>query len=177
MILALSGPLIFLISTIFETMSFKNLDQESYNRRMHNSYKYALIMFGFSMVIFSLVIIMVNNMIKRYLEFIRTLSLKDTEKLFLLNEKETFYYKYLPSYIIKENTVTFFSMFPQDTIKFDDIVSINIREKYYRGYAAFMTIHTKNRNYNYTLSGNSFKVRNLLAEALDANPNILSNKN
>jgi hypothetical protein len=83
----------------------------------------------------------------------------------------------MPSYILKENTVTFFTMLHQNTINFNDMTSIEVRQIFHKGYKAFVVIKTANNKYSYTLSGNSFKVRNLITEALTVNPKIINNKN
>lgn len=175
--LAIVLPLGFYVFTVNETLSFKNLDKESYDSRMNDSFLYSFIMFGFLSLLVSPFIFMINNMFKRYLEFIRTLSINDIEKLFSLNEKESFIYKYMPSYILKGNTVTFFTMFRQNTINFNDIISIEVRQMFHKGYKAFIVIKTINNKYPYTLSGNSFKVRYLIIEALTVNPKIINNEN
>ena len=175
--LAIVLPLGFYIFTVNETLSFKNLDQERYDSRMNDSFLFAFIMFGCLLFLVSPCIFIINNKFKRYLEFIRTLTINDAEKLFLLNEKENFIYKYMPSYILKENTVTFFTMLHQNTINFNDIVSIDVRQIFHKGYKAFIVIKTLHNRYPYTLSGNSFKVRNLIIEALTVNPKIVNNEN
>lgn len=91
-------------------------------------------------------------------------------------KKENFIYKYLPSYIIREKTVTFFTLFYQNTINFDDVVRIEVKESSYKGYHAFITFKTSRNNYSYTLAGSSFKVRSLIKEALTANPGITNNQ-
>lgn len=175
--LAIIIPLGFYIFTVNETLSFKNLDKESYDSRMNDSFLYAFILFGCLSVLVGPFVFITNNMFKRYLEFIRTLNISDTEKLLILNEKEYFIYKYMPSYILKENTVTFFTMFRQNTINFDDVISIEVREIFRKGYKAFIVIKTIHNRYPYTLSGNSLKVRNLIIEALKVNPKIINNEN
>ena len=177
MFLAIILPAGFYVFTVHETLSFKNLDKQSYNSRMSDSFSYAFIMFGCLLLMASPFIFIVNNMFKKYLEFIKRLSINDTKMLFTLNEKENFFYKYMPSYVIKDNSATFFTMFGQNTINFNDIIDINVRQFFYRGYRAFVTIETKNGIFKYTLYGNSFKVRNLLVEALTANPKIINNEN
>lgn len=175
--LAVIIPLVFYIFTLNETLSFKNLDEESYSSRMNDSILYAIIMFGCLLLLIGPFVFVINNMFKRYLKFIRTLNVDDAEKLFSLNEKENFIYKYIPSYIVKENTITFFTMFHQNTMNFNDITSIEVRQIFHKGYKAFAVIKTLNNKYSYTLSGNSFKVRNLITEALTANPKIINNEN
>lgn len=169
-------PLGFYIFTVNQTLSFKNLDKESYDRRMNDSFLYAFVMFGFLLLMVSPFIIFINNMFKRYLNFIKTLSSNDSKMLFSLNEKENFIYKYIPSYIIREDSVTFFTMFRQNTTMFNDIISINVKQFFQRGYRALVTIETKNEKFRYLLSGNSFKVRNLLVEAITANSKIINNE-
>ncbi len=173
--LAVSLPLAFYIFTVNETLSFMNLDKESYASRMSDSLLYASIMLGILLLITSPVIIIKNNMFKRYLVFIKSLSNKDIDKMIALNEKENFIYKYMPSYIIKENTVTFFAKFHQNTIYFNDIVSIDIRQTFYKGYNAFLEIKTIPDKYNYTLTGDSYKVRDLVQEIVAVNPKIFNN--
>jgi len=175
--LAIILPLGFYIFTVNETLSFKHLDKESYDSRMNDSFLYAFIIFGCLLLLVSPFIYIINNMFKRYLAFIRTLSANDTKKLFSLNEKENFIYKYMPSYILKENTVTFFTMFRQNTINFNDIISIDVRQVFHKGYRALIVIKTIHHKHSYTLSGNSFKVTNLVIEAMTVNPKIINNKN
>lgn len=177
LVLAIILPIGFYIFTVNETLSFTNLDKESYNNRMSDSFSFAFVLFGCLLLIVSPFIFLINNMFKNYLEFIKTLSIKDGKKLLSLNEKENFIYKYMPSYIVKEDAVTFFTIFRQTTISFDDIISINVRQIFRRGYNSFITIETKGDNFRYTLSGNSLKVINLVVEAITANPKIINNKN
>ncbi|MFN0254136.1 hypothetical protein [Pedobacter ureilyticus] len=177
MSLAVIVPLVFYIFTVNETLSFKNLDEERYNSRMNDSILYAIIMLGCLLLLIGPFVFVINNMFKRYLDFITTLTANDTKKLLSLNEKENFIYKYMPSYILKENTVTFFTILHQNTINFNDMTSIEVRQIFHKGYKAFVVIKTVNNKYSYTLSGNSFKVRNLITEALTVNPKIINNKN
>lgn len=170
-------PLGFYIFTVNETLSFKNLDKESYDSRMNDSFLFAFIMFGCLLILVSPLLLMINNMFKKYFEFIRTLSHNDIEKLLSLNEKENFIYKYMPSYIIRENTVTFFTMFRQTTISFNDIISINVRQIFHKGYRALIVIRTTQNKYPFTLSGNHSKVTNLIVETMTVNPKIINNKN
>ncbi|UQB69975.1 hypothetical protein [Epilithonimonas zeae] len=175
--LAIVLPLGFYILTINEALPFKNVDSESFDSRMKDSFLFAFILFGCLLLLIGPFVFIINNMFKRYLKFIRTLNVDDAEKLLSLNEKENFIYKYMPSYIVKENTITFFTMFHQNTINFNDIISIEVRQIFHKGYKAFVVIKTLNNKYSYTLSGNSFKVRNLITEALTANPKIINNEN
>ncbi len=175
--LAVIIPLLFYIFTVNETRSFKNLDKERYDSRMNDSLSYAFIMFGCLLLLVSPLIFFINSMFKRYLKIIRTLTINDAEKLFSLNEKENFIYKYMPSYILKENTVTFITMFNQNTINFNDVISINVRQIFHKGYKALIVIKTVQHKYHYTLVGNSFKVRNLIVEALTVNDKIINNEN
>lgn len=175
--MAIIAPLGFYIFTVNETLSFKNLDKESYDSRMNDSFLFAFILFGCSLLLISPFMLMINNMFKRYLEFIKTLTNNDIEKLLSLNEKENFIYKYMPSYIVKENTVTFFTMFGQTSLNFDDMISIGVRQMFHKGYKAFIVIRTMEHKYPFTLSGNPFKVTNLIVEAMTANPKIINNEN
>lgn len=170
-------PLVFYIYTVNETNSLKYLDEERYSSRMTDSLRYALVMLGCLLLLMSPFVFIVHKFFERYLKFITTLTSNDLTKLIALNEKEIFIYKYLPSYIIRGKTVTFFTLFYENTINFDDIVRIEVRESFYKGYHASITITTLNNKYSYTLSGNSFKVRSLIQEALTANPNITNNQN
>lgn len=99
MSLAVIVPLVFYIFTVNETLSFKNLDEERYNSRMNDSILYAIIMLGCLLLLIGPFVFVINNMFKRYLDFITTLTANDTKKLLSLNEKENFIYKYMPSYI------------------------------------------------------------------------------
>lgn len=172
LLIAAAFPAGFFIYTVSETLSFNNLDQERYTSRMNDSYLFAFILFGFCMLIIAPAITIINKMCKRYFEVIKTLSIEDTKKLFVLNEMENFIYKYMPSYIIKGDTVTFFSMFKQNSIDFKDVLLINIQQTNSQEYNAVVNIETAYDKYTYTLTGNSFKVRNLMAEAMRVNPSI-----
>lgn len=173
--LAFISPIVFYIFTIQETLSLTYLDEERYNSRMNDSALFALIVFGFALLVISPFLFYINNMFKRYLDFIRTLSGNDIQKLLTLNEKENFFYKYVPSYILRENTVTFFTMFRQNTVNFNDIISINVNQIYNREYQALIVIKAKHNTYRCSMFGNSFKVRDLITEALTVNPKIIIN--
>ena len=175
--LSIAFPIGFLIFTINDTLSIQNLDQQSYDSRMSDSILFSIGIFAAALVIFGPIMMVLNKMFNSYLWFIKTLSGQDTKKLFLLNNHEPFYYKYMPPYIIKENTVTFFPMFSQNTIRFEEVISIDVKQRFGNGYAAIVKIETTSGNYNYTLSGNSFSTRNLLSEALAANPKIINSEN
>lgn len=175
--LSIAFPIGFLIFTINDTLAIQNLDRQSYNSRMSDSILFSIGIFAAALIIFGPIMMVLNKMFNSYLWFIKTLSGQDTKKLFLLNNHEPFYYKYMPPYIIKENTVTFFPMFSQNTIRFEEVISIDVKQRFGNGYAAIVKIETTSGNYNYTLSGNSFSTRNLLSEALAANPKIIKSEN
>lgn len=170
-------PLAFYVFTVSETLSLKNLDRESYDSRMGDSFLFAVIMFVCFLFFVVPLIIITNNMFKRYFGFIKTLSADDTKKMISLNEKENFFYQYTPSYILRDHTVTFFTMFRENSINFNDIISIDVRQIFHKGYRAIIRIETRHSKYQYTLYGNPLKVTNLITEALTANPKIINNKN
>lgn len=169
--------LIVLTSTISNTLAISNLDQRSYDRLLNDNLIFAFAIFTLGMVIVTPIVIVLNGMFRRVLSFTNTLSIRDAEKLVLLNETEPFYNKYMPPYIIKGNTVTFFKMFHQNTIRFDDMVRIDLRPKFAYLVPTFVKIDTKHGIFYYSLSKNDFIPKNLLAEALKANPNIIINEN
>lgn len=168
-------PTLFYIATVSETHSFKNLDQETYSRRMNDSCSYALILLFAMAVIVIPGLIIILRMINRYFEFFKRLSATDIQEMIVLNNKEDFLYKYQPSYIISDDTITFFTTFYQNTIPFSEIKRIKIKQNYYRGYSANVCIDTNKNSYLYTLAGNPYKVRNFVTEALSRNPNITNN--
>lgn len=171
--LAFISPILFYIFTIQETLSLTYLDEERYNSRMNDSALFAFILFGFALLVISPFLFYINNIFKRYLNFIRTLSSNDIQKLLTLNEKENFFYKYMPVYIVRENTVTFFTLFAQNTVRFNDIISISVTQFYNKEYQALVVIKTKHNKYRCSMFGNSSKVQDLITEALMANPKII----
>lgn len=168
-------PAIFYITTVWETNTFKNLDKESYNSRMFDSFYYAAIMLIILIIIIIPVLFCINKIMNLYLKFLKKLSASDIQKLILLNDKEDFVNKYIPPYIIRSDTVTFFSQFRQNTIRFSEIKKLTVKQSYHIGYSAIITIETFRSTYNYRLSGNPFKVQNLVAEAITFNPKIVNN--
>ena len=164
-------------STIMDTLAISNLDERSYDRMVNDNLISAFAIFTFGMVIVIPIVIVLNGMFRRVLSFTNTLSIRDAEKLVLLNETEPFYNKFMPPYIIKENTVTFFKAFHQNTIRFDDMVRIELRPKFAYLAPTFVKIDTKHGIFYYSLSKNEFIPKNLLAEALKANPEIIINEN
>lgn len=169
--------IIVFTSTIIDTLAIPNLDQRSYDRMLNDNLIFAFFIFTLGMIIVIPIVIVLNGMFRRVLSFTNTLSIRDAEKLVLLNETEPFYNKFMPPYIIKENTVTFFKMFHQNTIRFDDIIRIDLRPKFAYSVPAFVKIDTKHGIFYYSLSKNEFIPKNLLAEALKANPKIIINEN
>ncbi len=174
-------PLVFatlvMVSAIIDTRAPYNADQQRYDRIMEEGVILAVFVFIASMIFFTPVIMIINGMFKRVLVFIKTLSLRDAEKLFLVNETEPFFNKYMPPYITKENTVTFFKPFHQNTIRFDDVVSIDLRPKSSYLHPAVAKITTQHGIFYYKLSKNPIISENLLAEARNANPNIIISEN
>ncbi|WP_407405860.1 hypothetical protein [Chryseobacterium sp.] len=166
---------LFYIATVSETHSFKNLDQETYSRRMNDSCYYAWILLFAMAVIVIPCLIIILRMINRYFKFFKRLSATDIQEMIALNNKEDFLYKYQPSYIISDDTITFFTTFYQNTIPFSEIKRIKIKQNYYRGYSANVFIDTNKNSYLYTLAGDPYKVRNFVTEALTRNPNITNN--
>jgi len=175
--LAIIIPLIFYIVTSNEARSFNNSYYGSYDNRMNDSALFTFIMFGLLLIFVVPLIVMINSMFKRYAAFIKTLTPNDIEKLIILNEKENFLYKYMPAYILRKDTVTFFTVFRQTTISFNDMTSINVRQVFFKGYKAFITIRTMHDKYHFTLSGSHAKVIDLVVEGKTINPRIINNEN
>lgn len=171
-------PVVFFVGTMMETMSYGKaiLGDDRYNARISDSYIYTLVLFGFALMIVTPVIFFVKKMTNNYLQSINSLSETDMEKLLKVNNMAPFYEKFMPSYIIKEGTVCFFYLFQHTTIFFKDIVAINVKHSYYKGYTASVYIQTIAKTYRFRLIGNVFIVKNLTDEAVKINPEIILNK-
>jgi O-antigen/teichoic acid export membrane protein len=91
MSLAVIIPLVFYFFTVNETLSFKNLDEESYSSRMNDSILYAIILLGCLLLLIGPFVFVINNMFKRYLDFITTLTANDTKKIIISERKRKFY--------------------------------------------------------------------------------------
>lgn len=172
-------PIIFFIGTMMETESYGKavLGEDRYNARVNDSYLYALTLFGCVMLMVIPAILYIRKYANNYRQFIETLSEKDMEKLIKVNDKAPFYEKFMPPYIVKEDTVIFFIHLHYTTIAFSNIVSIHVAQTHYKGYSATVTIQTAEKTHRFRLGGNVFKVINLVDEALQSNPKIIANKN
>ncbi len=172
-------PIIFFVGTMIETESYGKavLGEERYNARVNDSYLYALILFGCVILMVIPAILYIRKYTNNYRQFIETLAEKDMEKLIKVNDKAPFYEKFMPPYIVKEDTVIFFKHLQYTTIAFKDIRSIHVAQTHYKGYSATVKIETAEKTHSFRLSGNIFKVINLVDEALQSNPQIIVNKN
>jgi len=133
LIVTIACSLTFFIATVNETSSIGKhlLGEERYTARMNDSYL-------FSVAIFLLAtlppLIPINLFFKRYIKIIQTLSITDMEKLEKQNETAPFLNKYLPEYVIKDKSVTFFKFFNTTEIQFMNIKKISLskgRSGYY----------------------------------------------
>lgn len=172
-------PIIFFVSTVLDTLSFDRvlLGEERYKERMFDSYLYALVMLGVLSLLMVPSIILLNKTFSMYFSMISTLSEKDFQKLVKLNNKAIFYEKFMPSYIIKGDSVTVFRLLKKINIPFNDIKDVDVMTVYHKGYTAYVKIRTSNTRYHFTFYGNEFKIRYLLEEILMANPNVTVKRN
>lgn len=175
---ALILPVIFFIGTMMETQSYGKavLGEERYNARVSDSYLYTSVLFGCMILIVTPGILIVKKIVGNYQRFINTLSEIDMEKLIKVNDTAPFFEKFMPPYIVKEDNVRFFYLLRQTTIPFKNIVAINVKQSYYKGYNASVSIQTIEKKYRFRLSGDIFKVVNLVDEAVQNNPGIIVNK-
>ena len=175
---ALILPIIFFIGTMMETMSYGRtvLGEDRYNARISDSCLYTAVIFGCATLIVTPGIIFVKKVANNYVKVVNTLSESAMEKLLKVNNKAPFYEKFMPPYIVKEDTVCFFNRLRQTTISFKDILAVHVKQSYYKGYNASVSIQTIDKKYHFRLSGDVFKVINLIDEAMQNNPQITVNK-
>lgn len=173
MLFATIPSLLFLFYTINETNELGKslLGQDRFDARMNDSYLFSFILFICTMLIFLPVFIILKKMFKRYSNFITELSKTDFEKFNSIQKQENFIAKYMPSFIIKEETVTFFSSFKQNTIRFYDIKNISIDNYRIKGRNnAMVRIKTTNNLFVYRLQGSLAKIDFLIVDIKHNNP-------
>lgn len=125
LLITISCSLTFFITTVNETLSIGKqlIGEERYTARINDSY-----LFSVAILLLATLplLIPINLFFKRYIKIIQTLSITDMEKLEKQNEVASFFNKYLPGYIIKDESVIFFKFFNTTEIQFMDIKEITL---------------------------------------------------
>lgn len=167
-IIAISCSLIFFITTANETRTFgRALLGERYDERMNDSYRFAIAMF---LLIVLLLSVPINFFFKRYIKIIETLSEADMQRLEKQNETAPFFNKYLPGYMIKDESVIFFKFFNTAEIQFMDIKKISL-SKGRSGY--YIYIKTNSSSFIGAMAENIENLSYLISYASQLNKSII----
>lgn len=169
LLITISCSLTFFITTVNETLSIGKqlLGEERYTARMNDSY-----LFSVAILLLATLplLIPINLFFKRYIKIIQTLSITDMEKLEKQNEIAPFFNKYLPGYIIKDESVIFFKFFNTTEIQFMDIKEISL-SKGRSGY--YIYIKTNSSTFIGAMAENIENLSYLISYASQSNKSII----
>lgn len=177
---AVLPALIFFFYTVQETneLGVELLGQETYSDRMNDSYLFAIIMFA---VIFTFIALpgylFMKRFFQNYINVVNSLTPQDLQTYKTINDKLRIIEKFLPSFIIQNNTIVFFTLFGLTQIRFSEIQTIDtlfIRTGRYAGY--ILTIKTLQKKYKFRLSTNIYQFEILFYNAIVQNPEIKINQ-
>lgn len=169
LLITISCSLTFFITTVNETLSIGKqlIGEERYTARMNDSY-----LFSVAILLLATLplLIPINLFFKRYIKIIQTLSITDMEKLEKQNEVASFFNKYLPGYIIKDESVIFFKFFNTTEIQFMDIKEITLL----KGKASYyIYIKTNNSTFIGAMAENIENLSYLINYASQSNKSII----
>ena len=162
------------IITVEETqkMGVELLGQARYDDRMFKSYTLLVSIWVMTSFMVFPFIYLAYRFFNDYVNIFKSLSESDTDKLLDLNDKVSFFNRFTPTYIIKNDSIIYFTVTKHVEIKFVDINYITISESDYREYKAVVEIQTKEKLHRLFLMRDPIIVTNLINEALAFNPQI-----
>lgn len=173
-------PLIFFYVTVSETneLGLDLLGQETYSRRMNDSYLFAAIMFAVIFIFIALPgILFMRKFFQNYILVVNSLTAQELQTYKTINDKLGLVEKFLPSFIIHSDMIVFFTFFGLTQIRFSEIQTINttfISHGKYAGHT--LVIKTPQNKYKFKLSTNIHQIETMFYNAIVQNPEIKINQ-
>lgn len=172
--------MIFFLFTVHETneLGLELLGQETYSDRMNDSYLFAIIMFA---VIFTFIALpgylFMKRFFQNYINVVNSLTTYDLQTYKTINDKLRLIEKYMPSFIIQNDKILFFTLFGITQILFSEIQTIRTHLISHGRFAGHtLTIQTHQKKYIYKLSTNINTIEILFYNAIVQNPEIKINQ-
>lgn len=177
---ALLPPLIFFYVTVSDTneLGLELLGQERYSARMNDSYLFAVVMFAFISIFIVLPFyLFMKRFFQNYINVVNSLTTHDLQTYKTINDKLRLIEKYMPSFIIQNDKILFFTFFGITQIHFSEIQTIDTEFIRTGRYAAYiLKIKTLQRKYKFKFSTNIHQFEILFYNAIVQNPEIIINE-
>lgn len=177
---SLLPPMIFFLFTVHETneLGLELLGQETYSARMNDSYLFAVIMFAVIFIFIALPgFLFMKRFFQNYINVVNSLTTHDLQTYKTINDQLGIIEKYLPSFIIQNDTILFFKLFGITQIRFSEIHTIDttfISHGRFAGHT--LVIKTPQNKYKFKLSTKIHQIEILFYNAIVQNPEIKINQ-